>query len=280
MKKLLLSATMLSTLSLSAFAADLPSRKQEPIAPMAAAPIFTWTGFYAGANVGYGHLQTSTNHNAAGSGSGSSGSPPASGSGSGTSLGKTQHSANGVLGGLQFGYNYQFGSFVAGLEADIALASIRSSSSVQGAAQSSSSGAGPATTNLTSSDTMSSLGTVRGRLGFAVDKSLFYVTGGFAYARVHNSLSFNLTQSPIYDVGVTANSDTWKTGWTLGAGMEYALSAKWSVKAEALYFDLGKQKFDVSTTKAISGIGTAGLAGNWQNSGVIARVGINYRFGG
>ena len=107
---------------------------------------------------------------------------------------------------------------------------------------------------------ITSLGTVRGRLGFAVDRALFFVTGGWAYAD---------TKDTIFD-------DDWyivdggrnRNGWTVGGGIEYALTPNWTVKAEGLYYDLGKSTIyndgDYSYTA--------------KHEGVVARLGVNYKF--
>ena len=153
MKKILYSATALTALSFSAFAADLPARTFAPVAP---APIFSWTGFYVGANAGFIRSTAAA-----------------------TDLGgywrrnETIHSSgSGVLGGIQAGYNYQVGDIVFGLEADLAATSANAKAN---------SNADRADQHKTSA-----LGTVRGRVGYAFDRTLLYVTGGLAYGNVKN----------------------------------------------------------------------------------------------
>lgn len=126
----------------AAAAADLPSRRSAP-APVSYAPAFTWTGFYAGVNAGYGF-------------------------GDFTRDGRNFDDANGFIGGGQIGYNYQIGQFVAGLETDLQYSGIEAD------------GRGPF---FGASAELSYFGTIRGRLGVAFDRALIYGTGGFAYGQ-------------------------------------------------------------------------------------------------
>src|SRR4051812_24355861 len=152
MKKILLSSVALLGLTAGAFAADLPGRSAP--APMMAMPLFTWSGFYVGVNAGYGW---NNNDHAVVS--------PA-----GTILAVTGEDDGGFVGGAQVGYNFQFGSFVAGVETDLQYADIggRGAFTVAG-------------TNFFTDDSDNYFGTVRGRLGFAIDRALVYATAGFAY---------------------------------------------------------------------------------------------------
>jgi outer membrane immunogenic protein len=167
------------------------------------------------------------------------------------------------LGG-QIGYNFQFSpNFVAGAEADLGWVSAHQSKIVNNGAY---------TWNQKSG--VDALGTARLRLGYTFDRAMLYVTGGLAYAKVRDSF-----QQGGYGFGYSWSngSGKWKAGWTLGAGLEYALNNTWSIKAEGLYYDLGK-------SSGISSVTTGGSTYNWgftsRNTGVLARVGLNYRFGG
>lgn len=228
MKKILLSATALTALSFSAFAADLPSR-QAPQA-FAPAPIFTWTGFYVGGTVGAVGLSTNyniddySNQNAKGTG-------------------------GGALAGLTVGYNYQIGAVVLGAEADYSLSTAGNSASglnIPGA-----------------SADMKSFGTLRARVGYTVDRVLVYVTGGLAVANLKGS-SFDY----YLDSDCRAGFSRTKLGWTLGAGVEYALTSHISLKAEALYADFGKK----------SAMNSCGCRHSFKNTATVARVGMNYKF--
>lgn len=153
MKKFLLSSVAALGLVAAgaASAADLPSRKGPVVAPVYA-PVFTWTGFYVGANAGYGwgNVNAGTVFN-----------------------NRTVNidDLDGFVGGGQVGYNYQMGQFVVGLEADIQGADLNSGSSFFG-------------------DRVRTewFGTVRGRVGVAFDRFMPYVTGGWAYGNVKTTI--------------------------------------------------------------------------------------------
>jgi len=121
-------------------------------------------------------------------------------------------SGNGPLLGGQIGFNYQINQFVLGAEADLAYAAI--------------SGRPVAAPGFSVRTTM--LGSVRARAGFAVDRALLYVTGGLGIQNA--SVAFNLN---------AANVRFTRTGWTLGAGVEYALTQNWTAKIEYSYYNFG-----------------------------------------
>ena len=129
------------------------------------------------------------------------------------------HDTDGWLGGGQVGFNYQAGQCVFGVEFSGSWADIN----------------GSHTALLIPGDTyrseMNSLLLFTGRVGMTFDRLLIYVTGGGAWARDE----FNYT-SP--GVG-TATTKQNRTGWTIGAGLEYGLSPNWSIAAQYNYIDLG-----------------------------------------
>lgn len=173
-----------------AFGADLPSKK----APVAAPPLpaFTWTGFYAGFNFGYAFREsgaievTSANLFDA---TGLWGAPSAAGA-----SGLVDARLNGFVSGGQAGYNWQFAdAFVAGVEADISGAGIRGGRGF-GAVTPATQGAF-VVTGAALKRSLEYLGTVRGRLGYAVKPNLLvYATGGLAYggANVGGSIGQDL----------------------------------------------------------------------------------------
>jgi outer membrane immunogenic protein len=143
-------------LGTAAHAADLPARMAHPAPAMASVPVFTWTGFYAGVNAGYGW---NTNDDDV------------------VINGATYEvdDEGGFVGGGQIGYNYQIGSFVLGLETDIQYADIGGDTSIPG---------------LDSDDDDDNwFGTVRARAGYAFDRALVYATGGLAYGKISNGFS-------------------------------------------------------------------------------------------
>ena len=149
MKKILLSSVALLGLATGAMAADLPSRRA-PAPIVAAVPVFTWTGFYAGVNAGVG-FNNSDDGDIVFRGT--------------TIVGDSDDDA-GFIGGAQIGYNYQIGSFVVGLEGDIQYADFGREFTYLG-------------NDFESSDWF---GTVRARAGVAFGQALIYGTGGFAFA--------------------------------------------------------------------------------------------------
>jgi outer membrane immunogenic protein len=154
MKKILLASVALFGFAGAASAADLPARAAPPVAPIiAAAPIFTWTGFYVGVNAGYGW---NTNDNEV--------FDPIFGFVGGNDDG-------GFVGGGQVGYNYQIGSFVVGIEGDLQYADLGSRYRYVNAI-----------VGYEEDDSDDWFGTVRARAGVAFGQALVYATGGFAFA--------------------------------------------------------------------------------------------------
>lgn len=157
--------------------------------------------------------------------------------------------AHGVLGGAQIGVNYQVGDIVGGIEADIQGADVEGRTTRFGRVYALRSYIQP-------------FGTARVRAGIAVDRVLVYATGGLAYAEVENKLRlFDRHRS---------DSDI-QLGWTVGAGLEYALDPNWSIKAEYLYADLGSQRYNFR-------LGGAGIRQMVSYDQHLARVGLNYKF--
>jgi len=136
------------------------------------------------------------------------------------------------------------------------------------------------------------LGTLRGRLGvLPTPVSLFYVTGGLAYG--HTAASTTTTVPTVTFPTVppsisrcpdlngfcsTGSSSKTRAGWTIGGGLEYAFGQNWSAKLEYLYYDLGRESYLTVTQANV--VPTAVMQADAKFAGHIARVGINYRFGG
>ena len=230
MNKLLGSTAFLFAIGLAnvGYAADL-SVETPPAAPIEQ-PGFSWTGFYAGVNAGYGF----------------GGKDDVGFRSDGVFLGKVgKLSGSGFLGGGQIGYNYQFDpNWVVGLEADFQGADISDSFSSGGSSASSK---------------INWYGTVRPRLGYAYDRTLFYGTGGLAYGHVDYKGS-------VAGVG-SFDEDKTRAGWTLGAGVEHAFTDHLTAKLEYQYVDFGGFQVgnDSISTKASSDFHSV-------------RVGLNYKF--
>ena len=233
-RNFLLSTVALAAISGSAFAADLPSRRPPPVYIPPPIPIFSWTGFYIGADVGAAFGKNTANI-------------------AGFSLQEGQH--NGVIGGGHIGYNLSSQSFpllggfggsggVIGIEADFTGSEYRGTVGSDGFGN-------PGI--QTKSEVQ---GSVRGRVGIAVDRALFFVTGGAAVAEFKDQyLSvFNTSHDRI--------------GYTVGGGVEYALTTNWSLRAEYRYSDFGTFRDNVANIVTVS----------QRNIMQRATVGVSYKF--
>jgi outer membrane immunogenic protein len=209
----------------AAEAADMPTKAPYfKGTPRSVVSYYNWTGFYGGFNVGYGFGRSTWDFPAV--------SPE----------------PKGMLYGLTAGYNWQVGSFVYGLEGDYAWSQMKGSVDC---------GVG-----VTCETKNTQFATIRGRLGYAFDRWLPYVTAGGAYGDIKATIS-----SP---AGVVVTSSKSQFGWTVGAGVEYAFLGNWSAKLEYLYADLGK--FDTGFT--------APVIDNVSFTTSIVRAGLNYKFSG
>jgi outer membrane immunogenic protein len=218
------SALLLASEIASATAADLPPP------PPAYAQVFSWTGFYIGANAGYGWTNTS---------------------GTLTTTSGSEHftiTGNGFLGGAQAGYNWQWSSVVLGAEADFQGTTINGPFSAS---------AGPL---ISATAKEPWFGTVRGRLGYAIDRVLIYATGGAVYG----DTTLNGTVSTVAPFSSSATFWT----WTAGAGVEAAFWGCWSAKLEYLYIDTP------NNTPAIAPVTKVSSSASTN----IVRAGINYHF--
>jgi len=219
----------------TAMAADLPARGYYKAAPVEGS--YNWTGFYAGGNAGYAFgKETSAERSLV---------PPTAGLEINDRI-----SYDGYAGGIQAGYNYQVGQFVFGVEADIQAASVGERFHIV-----------DPITPLSAANKLDSFGTVRGRIGYAFDRLMPYVTGGFAAGR--NTFTFTSTGS-VQDSAI-------HTGWTAGGGVEYGIGDHWSVKAEYLYVDLNEQRYFNGAFRNESGLFS-------KPTYSFARGGVNYRF--
>ena len=271
--------------SASALAADLPSRTVVPVAPIII-PLFTWTGFYAGVNAGYGGGMNNNDDNDR--------YDPYTGA----YYGNDDSSDGGFVGGAQIGYNYQFGQFVAGIEADIQYADLGSSRNNNESAyyytQNSSSG-WPYYGSNTGDGSVEWFGTVRARLGFALDRALIYATGGFAYGGGGDNNN-NDGWYGYYGSDAAANGYPWyngrrsgndsSAGWVVGGGLEYAFTDSLTAKIEGLYVNLGNDNNNNNYPYAYTYANSANYPYYYGNNRkndrefAIARAGLNYKFNG
>lgn len=231
-----------------AAAADLPARV--PVkAPVAVAAPFNWTGFYigiAGGGAWLDHKQTTFENNGACDNF----------QGPNFTAVCSFRASGGTFGGFA-GYNIQSGQVVYGLEVDgswTGLKASRLSDSLN------------MVDPLTLRTEVSWLATVRGRLGLAMSRTLLYVTGGAAFGGVKSSW---------FDAGTTPfglSVDKTKVGWVAGGGIEHAFAGNWSVRAEALYHDLGKV-----SAGPVSQVGTT-YSTTFRHQVLTARAGLALRW--
>jgi outer membrane immunogenic protein len=224
MKRMLFAGLVLvaaGALAELAAAADLGARyPQQPYykAPLYN-PVFTWTGFYLGLNGGGGWGRSSWDR---------TGDLDLSG---------------GVIGGTA-GFNWQTGQVVLGAEGDVDWSGV----------------SGTTTTRCPAGCTTRNdwLGTVRGRLGYAFDRFLPYVTGGLAAGDIRAT-------TPGF-AGATQTN----LGWTVGAGVEVAIAGPWSAKADYLHVELGNFNCGLAC-----GLVTPDNVSLRED---LLRGGVNYRF--
>ncbi len=228
----------------TAYAADLGARPvymppPQPPEP----PVYSWTGFYFGANGGFGGNRYEY--------------PTAVGPVSGTA----KLNSSGFFGGAQVGFNWQvLPAWVVGVESDFDAADIE--------------GMANASTGFAAASAGTKLdwfGTVRGRAGVLITpQTLLYATGGWAYGHTTTSANASLTGVASANISI----GTFRNGWTAGAGVEYALNPWLSFKTEYLYLDLGTADL-VNTT--VAGVP---FVLNEKATVNTLKVGFNLKFGG
>ncbi len=290
-------ATLVALVSSSAFAADMPLKA--PAAPPP--PAWTWTGFYVGGNIGYGGGNEHGNWSVF--------APDIAGgticSPAGSAFCPAASEANrfkGALGGVQAGYNWQFGDYLGGIEADFQYSGQSGSGPIS--TTFGLPGAVPGIVSGNSSERLEWFGTLRGRLGVMVDRWLVYGTGGLAYGQIKIQGAANATGVPLGGADLIncltpsgcpftplaswSDSQT-KIGWAAGAGVERYIDAHWSVKVEYLFVDLGSVGATFATLPNCYGNGNGGGAtctNNVAGTGIfrttvndsMVRLGANYHF--
>lgn len=220
-------------------AADLDWRndrslKDEPI--VVPRRLFSWTGFYIGGHIGYGWGDSST-------------TDATGGAFDGGTDGFVIH-PSGWLGGLQGGFNWQYGNAVLGVEVDFGYLGVSDDER----------------TSVAFVDTeYGGYGTLAARLGWAQERWLFYLKGGLALAQIENRAGAIVAGA--VDPTDLTEADEIRSGWALGGGVEYAFQPNWSLKLEYLYMDFGSDE-------------SANIDGDrfeHENDLHSVKVGLNYR---
>lgn len=224
----------ITALALVMFASQVQAQTSESrsrtVKRSSAAPVLPWTGFYGGFNVGYGLAGISDN------------APVAI-----TGL------MTGAIGGAQIGFNYQSGSLVLGVEADI-QASAQEASFTRTL---------PFVGDFAVGHRIPYFGTARARVGYAFTCGcvMAYLTAGVAYGAYEPFATA---------FGVTLNAHYTNVALAAGAGVEWMVAERWSTKLEALYLDTG----NVGTGLTVPFIGTIYA----RARSTVTRFGVNYHF--
>lgn len=249
MKKLVSGAAIVVALAVGSpvHAADM-ARPVYKAAPMVV-PVYNWSGFYIGGHGGYGWGKTRDTNNPA-------------------AVGKD---LSGGLGGVQVGYNWQLSNNVVfGLEGDVSFGSVKEKWIDDNPFS-----------GYWTEDKVDVSGTVRARLGYAFDRFLPYVTGGLAIVNTKHELgcSAAFAVAPGSCNGgprqqfTVSKSDT-STGYVIGAGMEFAVTNNWTVRAEYLYTDIGTNDVTLLDPNWPGAISQRKFDTNFST----VRFGVNYKF--
>jgi len=240
----------------------------EPLPPPV--PVFTWTGLYVGGQAGYAWISNGNLE--------FTGFDPFSAFGFSANV---SSSPQGIIGGGHVGYNYQIDQIVVGIEGTVDGISLATTtpanfSGVFGG------------TALSASMSSSIQGSIRARLGIAFDRALLYATGGVAFGGFSTGYTFTGNNNAIATLNggntftFTNGFSTTRTGWTLGGGIDYAVTDAWSVFGEYRYTHFGTISNPgiaaavFSTVTELSGAFLNATRSLNQNQ---VQVGFSYKFG-
>jgi outer membrane immunogenic protein len=248
MKKLLFASAALALFAAPAFAADLPMATKAPpmMAPVA---VYNWTGFYIGGHIGGGWGDEGSTELAPGTVSFPIGTVFSS------------HDTSGFLGGVQGGFNWEASNhFLLGVEGEYSwsdlTATSRTVSVVNGFIS---------TTTVKTKD----LALATGRIGYAADNWLFFVKGGGAWGQGNSNGTGTLASGAFFD---TTSSSSNRSGWVVGAGVEWGFAPNWSAKIEYNHIDFGN-----TTVGIASSTGTTSFVRSSETIDLV-KAGVNYRF--
>lgn len=245
MKKFLLGTVALMALAAPAAAADLAARPYAKAAPIAIPMMYDWSGFYIGANGGYGWSRqcvdiTAVNAVAFGFAEG------------------CKDSGGGIVGG-QVGYRWQSGPMVFGLEAQGDWANLRNER------------VSLFTPANTWKSNINGLGLFTGQVGYAWNNTLLYVKGGAAVANQRFDI-FNTATG----IG-TQQSERTRWGGVIGVGLEYGFTPNWTagIEYDYLFRTSGGNTYVTPTLAPITSI-----AANTRTDVSMITGRISYKFGG
>jgi outer membrane immunogenic protein len=264
-RKILLASVGAVVLASSALAAEPPPAPPPYLPPP---PIFTWTGIYVGGQIGYAWTNGNNQFTGFDPFFGPEGALVT------TSVGGTP---SGVIGGAHVGYQIEFqwpslSGVVIGLEGSVDGTSVRNTSAAFF----------PDGTTLTAQTWADIQGSIRGKVGIAWDRALIYATGGVAFGGFNTNLSLAnsgaVTGVPFFANGSVSST---RVGWTVGGGVEYAITDNWWVLAEYRFTDFGHLNDGSLTGTGTSLLGVPGSASFDENRRLKqnqVQAGFSYRF--
>jgi outer membrane immunogenic protein len=242
MRKFLLANLVLvaAVWSGAGLAADMPVKAAPKAVPID--QTWNWSGFYVGGHFGYGWAYPDITEDTFGT---KVVNPPR---------------PDGILGGAQLGYNFQFGHWVLGLEGDYTWSDIKGSSN----------SVSPAGI-LNAQGLPDTLSTITGRVGYAAGRLLYYAKGGAAWMN-ENFKQLSVTTPNCVGTPCTGSNATW--GWAIGGGAEYAFDPHWSARLEYIYLDFPTN--EAVTTSNGASVNRFHLTRTFD----LIKFGVNYKFGG
>lgn len=240
-----LSAVALFGFASVASAADMPTKAPMYTKAPVMVPAYNWTGFYVGADVGYGWGTSSSVAT-----TGNVNFP--------VGFAFAPNDLTGAVAGGHAGYNYQIDHFVVGIEGDFDWTDMKGDASDLSPLQ-------RIPTTTTTSSKLTWLADITGRVGYAWDNWLLYAKGGAAWTHEEGSSITDTT-------GATTSGSETRTGWLIGGGAEWGFMQHWSAKVEYNYMDFG-------TTDVIR-VSSTGVVNHRDNTLKVnvAKVGISYHF--
>lgn len=250
MWKLRTIAVPLLAVTAGASAADLPSRYEPNV--FSPTPAANWSGFYVGAQAGYAWGSDQTQVDVAGL--------P-------FTLVAPDYDTSGFVGGVHAGFNYQTGPAVFGLEGDLELAGVSGSVGLTGT------GSFPGY-RVTSGTEVDFQGSLRARAGVALERLLIYGTVGLAGAAVENVYRAELPKGNVFGApagAASSKTDELRWGWTIGGGVEYAITSNLTARAEYRYTNLNSYR---NVTTFLSSSSAAEQEPDFHT----LRIGTSYRF--
>ncbi len=278
MRKFLIGSVAFFGLTAAASAADYRA------APAPMAPVFTWTGFYIGANAGYIWSEGDIGDRCVGGG----GIVGQANFCTVPNLITSPESSSWLAGG-QVGYNYQYRNWVFGAEVDLQATDLNRANNQVTFNSLIGFPAVPLTATYTGRAEIDWFGTARGRIGIAWDRFMVYGTGGVIFANVQTShlLDFQFAD-PTQSTAVTglfsniASHDSIVPGWIAGGGVEWAFMPNWSLKVEGMYYELQQSHSGNRVFRDRNFLNPLGSFGETfaDHTGFLVRGGINYRFAG